>query len=249
MPEDPAPDHSAPRLRRVLSRLRQELGAVAALAIAAGGVLAFGELADEVVEGEHQDLDQALLLMLRRADDPASPIGPGWLVQAVTDISALGGYAVLSLLVFGTSLYLLLLGRRAAAGFTVGAVVSGVAISLLLKSGFSRARPDVVEHLTHTMTASFPSGHAMLSAVVYLTLGSLLVRIHPRRSVQALLMGYAVGITVLVGISRVYLGVHWPSDVLGGWIIGAAWAALCWLVAWRLERGWPVGGAHRKPPA
>jgi undecaprenyl-diphosphatase len=118
------------------------------------------------------------------------------------------------------------------------AVGGGTLLSFLLKGGFDRPRPELVPHGSYVYTASFPSGHSMMSAVVYLTLGALLVRIHPKRRTKAYILTIAVITTLAVGVSRVYMGVHWPSDVLGGWTLGAAWALLCWLVArWLKMRG------------
>jgi undecaprenyl-diphosphatase len=109
-------------------------------------------------------------------------------------------------------------------------------LSTLLKLGFERPRPDLVPHAVVVYTASFPSGHAMLSAVTWLTLGALLMRVEPRRRVKAYVLALAVLTTLLVGASRIYLGVHWPTDVLAGWCIGAAWALMCWLAALWLQR-------------
>ena len=117
-------------------------------------------------------------------------------------------------------------GKRGAAFLVVVAVVGGMLLSTGLKLGFERPRPDLVPHGARVYTASFPSGHAMLSAVTYLTLGALLARVQERRRVKAFFIGLAVVLTLLVGVSRVYLGVHWPSDVLAGWCVGAAWAVL-----------------------
>jgi undecaprenyl-diphosphatase len=120
-------------------------------------------------------------------------------------------------------------------------------LSTVLKMGFERPRPDLVPHATRVYTASFPSGHAMLSAVTYLTLGALLARVQPNRRLKAYLIGLALCITLLVGASRVYLGVHWPSDVLAGWCGGAAWAALCWFIALQLQRQGQVETGHERP--
>ena len=181
-------------------------------------------------------LDSVFLLALRNPQDLADPIGPSWLEEAARDITGLGGYAVLTIVALATLAYLLLAGKRGAALLVLGAVVGGMLLSTGLKLGFERPRPDLVPHGARVYTASFPSGHAMLSAITYLTLGALLARVQEGRHIQAFLMGLAVFITLLVGVSRVYLGVHWPSDVLAGWAVGAAWAALCWFVALQLQR-------------
>jgi undecaprenyl-diphosphatase len=118
------------------------------------------------------------------------------------------------------------------------AVVSGTVVSQLLKVGFARSRPDLVPYGTEVYTASFPSGHAMMAAVVYLTLGTLLARTESRRRVKSYVMAIAAVLTLLVGLSRIYLGVHWPSDVAAGWALGAGWSALAWLaMLWLQGRG------------
>ena len=217
----------------MLEWARKEIGALFAFAVAAVGVLIFAEVADETVEGESHAFDQSILLALRQPDDPSDPIGPGWLDLAMNDITALGGFVVLTLLVLSVVIYLLIQGRWRNAIVIAGASVSGVALSEGLKVGFGRPRPELVPQLAEVHSLSFPSGHAMLSAVIFLTLGALLARFHKRRRERALIMTYAVLVTMLIGASRVYLGVHWPTDVLGGWALGAAWAALWWLFAWK----------------
>jgi undecaprenyl-diphosphatase len=131
--------------------------------------------------------------------------------------------------------FLLIVRKRAAALLVLASVGGGTALSFAMKAAFDRPRPDLVEHGVEVATASFPSAHAMLAAVTYLTLGALLARVQPKRSVKAYLLGVAVVLTLLIGLSRVYLGVHWPTDVLAGWCVGAAWATACWLVAYWLQ--------------
>jgi undecaprenyl-diphosphatase len=142
---------------------------------------------------------------------------------------------VLGLLTVATLGYLWLMGMRRAALYLLLAIGGGLLLSLALKAGFQRPRPDLVSHGSMVYTASFPSGHSMLSAIVYLTGGAMLALEHERRAVRIYIIGCAVAATVLVGTSRVYLGVHWPTDVLAGWAGGAAWAALCWLIAHWLQ--------------
>lgn len=231
----------SPSLRR---RLFSEVGPLLAIAVAALGLLAFGKVAEESVEGETHAFDRAILLALRTPGSAGDPIGPAWFEHAVGDLTSLGGYAILTLLVVGVCAYLLAMGKRGNALLIVGAVVSGALLSESLKMGFARPRPDLVPHLVVAESGSFPSGHAMLSAVTYLTIGVLLARIHEQRRVKSLVLGFAIALTLLVGASRVYLGVHWPTDVLAGWSLGAAWAALWWLLAWWLQRRGTVEGAE-----
>jgi undecaprenyl-diphosphatase len=159
-----------------------------------------------------------------------------WLELAMRDITALGGTSVLTLLTLGVVGFLHLSGKRGAALFVAAAIMGAVALSFTIKAGIERPRPDLVPHGTAVFTASFPSGHATGSAATYLTLGALLARFQPRRRVKLFLIGSGVFLTVLIGLSRIYLGVHWPSDVLAGWTLGASWALLCWLVARQLQK-------------
>jgi undecaprenyl-diphosphatase len=226
---------------RLAVRLRlNELGPLLTLGMLSISAWGFVKIADEVVEGETHALDQRLLLALRDPQNRANPLGPSWLEDAARDITGLGGYTILSLLTAATIVYLLLARKEKAALLVIGAVCGGMMLSTALKLGFERPRPDLVPHGARVYTASFPSGHAMLSAVTYLTLGALLARVQTQRRTKAFFLGLAVALTLLVGASRVYLGVHWPSDVLAGWCIGAAWACLCWFVALQLQRGGQV---------
>ena len=225
-----------PALREVLGKV--EFALLAAALAVAGGAWAFLELAETARESQAHVLDRRILLAFRSAGEGSPPIGPSWLPEAVRDVTALGGTTVLAFVTLATVVYLLITGRRAAALFVFVAVAGGQLLSSVLKLVIDRARPDIVPHLAEVQTASFPSGHAMLSAVTYLTLGALAARIVPGRVASGYILGLAILLTVSVGLSRIYLGVHWPSDVLAGWSAGAAWAMLCWLIAqWLLRRG------------
>jgi undecaprenyl-diphosphatase len=195
----------------------------------------FLEIAEDVAEGDTRALDRQLLLFLRSPADSAVPAGPPWLQTAMLDITALGGISVLTLLTFVIAGYLLVARKAATAVFLLGATASGALVGALLKAIFVRPRPDLVTHLIQVETTSFPSGHAMNSAVVFLTLGALLTRTQEGLAVRIYVMAVAIVMTLAVGFSRVYLGVHWPSDVLAGWCVGAAWAALCSVVARLLQ--------------
>ena len=239
MPSGPPLRVRARSLRGLWARVRVlEFSVLAAVLLVAGGLLAFMTLAQEIREGGTRAFDRAILLALRHPDDLARPIGPGWLQSLARDITAFGGTGILVLISLAVTGFLALAHKRGAAILVFASVGGGILLSSLLKSGFERPRPDLVPHAVQVYTASFPSGHAMLSAVTYLTLGALLARIQPRPGLKFYILGLAVLLTVLVGASRVYLGVHWPTDVLGGWCMGAAWAMLCWLVArWLQSRG------------
>lgn len=216
----------------------QELGALASILAAAAGLYAFAQIAEEVAEGDTRAFDEAVLLALRSAADPSDPIGPRWLEETMRDFTALGGTGVLATVALAVVGFLLLSRKRHAALAVLAAVVGGFLVSNALKWGFARPRPDLVSHGQAVYTQSFPSSHAMLSAVVYLTLGALLARTQPRRRVKIYFLSVAALLAVVVGASRVYLGVHWPTDVLAGWTVGAAWALLCWLATlWLQSRG------------
>jgi undecaprenyl-diphosphatase len=215
-----------------------EIGLILSLVGLSVGTYVFAELVSELREGELQSVDNTLLLMLRERGNPADPLGPAWLEESGRDISALGGAFVLTLLGLAAVGYLLLLRKQRAALLIAASLLGALGLSLTLKSFFDRARPSLVPHLSHTFTSSFPSGHSMLSTAVFLTLGALLARLEQRRIVKAYFLLWALFLAVLVGISRVYVGVHWPTDVLAGWAAGAAWASFSWVVArWLQRRG------------
>jgi undecaprenyl-diphosphatase len=216
--------------------------------VAAGGLLGFFELADVAREAEPHDFDTRILLAFRQAGDPDNPIGPLWMEEAVRDMTSLGSASVLVFIAAATVFFLLIAGRTAGALFVLAAMAGGQFLSSVLKLGIDRPRPELVSHLAEVYTLSFPSGHAMMSAVTYLTLGALLARVVRGRPLKIYVLGVAVLATFLVGASRVYLGVHWPSDVLAGWCAGAAWAMLCWLAA-RLVLGRGQSAVKSGPPS
>jgi undecaprenyl-diphosphatase len=213
--------------------------------LAAACAWSFIEIADEVVEGETRAIDEGIILALRTSD-PHDPIGPAWFEEAVRDLTALGSTLVLSMAVVTVVGFLLLMRHWRAALFTFAASVGGQLASHLLKEFFGRPRPDLIPHEVAVFTHSFPSGHAMMSAVVYLTLAALAARLMDHRRLKLYAMSVAVAFTVLIGVSRVYLGVHWPSDVLAGWMIGAGWALACWLVAAKIGLGGNGSGTDRQ---
>lgn len=247
MPDLAPPPSREPLLHRLRDLPRwvlSELSALVALMGAALGLLVFALIADEVVEGETHAFDEAVLLAFRTPGDPADPLGPPWLESAIRDITALGSTTVLTLITLVVVGFLVVDRKRAAALFVLVATAGGGIASYLLKLGFERPRPDLVAHLVDVQTLSFPSGHAMGAAVTYLTLGALIVRTESRRRIKAYVLAVAMGLTLMVGLSRIYLGVHWPTDVIAGWCAGSAWALLCWFVALLLQRRGRIESAN-----
>lgn len=224
-------------LPQKIASVFRELGDPIVLGFITLVTLVFVWFGVEVGEGETRRFDSAILLALRQPGDLARPIGPHWLQLAMLDLTALGGGTVLALLTLLVIGWLLVQRKHAHALFIAVAVGSGGILNTVLKSGYARPRPALVAHLVEVTSSSFPSGHAMNSAIVYLTLGVLLARAVPGRRLKAYLLSVGVVLTLIVGTSRVYLGVHWPTDVLAGWAIGSAWAGLAWLVAERLRAG------------
>lgn len=245
---------SAPlaRLRRALESAAPRIAAGFALAsrlglleiktllvvlLLAGAGWAFAEIAEEVGEGETRSFDEAVLLSMRVPGNASEPVGPRWFEEAARDVTALGGLTVLLIVTLSSATYMLMAGRPRMALLLILSVLGAQLLSSALKLGFARPRPDLIAHEAYVHTASFPSGHAVMAAATYLTLGALLAQVQARRRQKAFLMGLALTLAVLVGLSRVYLGVHWPTDVLAGWTVGAGWAALVWLAARILQRG------------
>jgi undecaprenyl-diphosphatase len=199
-------------------------------------LVGFAAVATAVSNGSTRQIDEQVLRAFRQADDPSKPIGPRWLEGAALDITALGSGFVLGLVMFAVVGFLALQGTTRAALFVFAASAGGWAMNNVLKDLFHRQRPDIVPHLRDVMSTSFPSGHAMGSATVYLTLGALLMGIAERRVTKIYCMAMAALLTALVGVTRVYLGVHYPSDVLAGWLAGLSWALLCWMIERTLAR-------------
>lgn len=227
----------APRgLLRFTLRVRREGRLLAAGFAVTLSAWLFVAIADEVAEGDTGAFDRTLLLALRNPADPTDPIGPAWLEIAARDLTTLGGFAVIGLITTVAVAFLLLTGRKGAAALTVLSIGGGTLLSTALKQWFDRPRPDLVPHVVDVYTTSFPSGHATMTAIAYLTLGALLMRVLPERRLKAFAMGTAVAIVLIVGASRVYLGVHWPTDVLAGWAVGFGWAAAWWMVVALLQR-------------
>jgi undecaprenyl-diphosphatase len=224
-------------VRRYLRRLeRRELNILLVGLIVSALLFLFLRLAVGVTYGETQSLDERIVRALRLPDNPSVPRGPEWLRYAMEDVTALGSATVLTLVVISISGFLFLRGRPHTALLVLLNSAAGAVAVELLKQFFERPRPSIVPHLRHVVSDSFPSGHAMQSAILYLTLGALMMRVAERRLTKIFCMSMAILLTLLVGMSRVFIGVHYPTDVVGGWILGFLWALGAWAIARRFER-------------
>jgi undecaprenyl-diphosphatase len=212
-------------------------GALLSISAIACLLFTFGVIAENVTEGRSFAFDQRIVLALRDPVNQSAPIGPAWVQEGARDLTSLGSIIVLSILTLTVSGYLFLARKSAAGWLMIMAVFGGVALNDLLKLAFARPRPDLVYQTVRVFTSSFPSGHAELSAIAYLTIAALLARTQSSFKIGFYFIALAVLLTILIGISRVYLGVHYPSDVLAGWCIGAAWALGCWALMTWIQRG------------
>lgn len=226
-------------MRKALIWIRQTMGPQGPLFLLLGAavlLLAFGLIAEEVMEGSTKTLDAKIVLAFRNGDDLANPIGPAWLQSMARDITALGSVVVLWIILVAVVGYFFLVGKGVSASLILAAVLGGTALNSLLKLGFARPRPDLFVLPTKLLTASFPSGHAALSAITYLTLAALLARTTASGRIRSYFVAIGILLTLSVGVSRVYLGVHYPTDVLAGWCVGSAWALGCWAIFSIMQR-------------
>ena len=222
------------RAKRVMGGI--DLLVMLSILAVVGGVWGFLAVADEVVEGDTAHIDERILLAFRNPSDPSDPIGGPEVEEFVRDLTALGSVPVIGLVTLSVVGFLLMDRKTHAGVLVLVATVGGQLLSTTLKGLYDRPRPDVVPHLMHAAPGSFPSGHSLLAAVTYLTLGALMARMVTRPRLKIFVVFVAITITALVGVSRVYLGVHYPTDVFAGWAAGLVWAILCWEAARRLQR-------------
>lgn len=210
--------------------LRSERGVPLRPILLFGGValtaLLFLWLWSEIAEGDIIAIDRAILLGFRKSGDLQTMAGPVWLRQLMLDFTTLGGTTVLTLVIAGSAAFVYMKGAHRMALVILGATISGSLVVTLLKGFFQRPRPTLVDHLVIEHSASYPSGHAANSAIIYLTIAVLFLRVEPSLRTRIFVLSVAIFLTLAVGISRVALGVHWPSDVLAGWMFGTCWACL-----------------------
>ncbi len=230
-------------LRAFLARF-PERTILLSLFLAAASLWGFVEIADEVMKGDSQRFDERAVTALRDVTNPEQPLGAAWILGAARFITMLGGLPFIAIMTAAVIGFFAFQRRYHAAWLTLAAIGGGMLVVTLLKHGFARPRPSLVPHLTSVATHSFPSGHSMLSAVTYLTLAAFLAQATSRRPAKICILGVAVLLALAIGLSRIYLGVHYPTDVLAGWCAGLAWALICAVVARWLQRAGAV-----EPPA
>ncbi len=214
------PDGFAPRL-------------LAAVALIGGAIWGFLALSDEVGEGDTATFDRALILALRQTVDPNRLRGPAWLQESARDITALGGFTVLGLVTLAALAVLIVYRRRRQAIVFAVAAVGAQVLAEAIKNVIGRPRPAFVHQYDLIASSSFPSGHSMMAPAIYFTLAAIVAAGELRPGARILLMAGSGLLVVAIGVSRVYLGVHWPTDVIAGWTLGsavalAAWIALRW---------------------
>lgn len=199
-------------------------------------LLIFAAMAGLATSGNAQAFDEAVLRGLRNPADPSTPAGPSWLLPFAREMTALAGTPVLTVVTTVLAGWFAVRREWTLMAILLAAVLGETLLANGLKALFDRPRPDIVPHLVHATGKSFPSGHATSAAAVYLTMAALVASDVKNRAARAYVFSVAVILALIVGASRVYLGVHYPTDVIGGLSFGAAWAAIVWIAARRLAR-------------
>lgn len=234
MPSASPADLNTPPIAAESNRaLRRELWWFAGVT---GFVWLVGFITNRLLAPEYAPFDRFVFMLMRSADDPANAIGPGWLGGVARDVTALGSWVVLLAVTVTAVGHFVATRNRLTASIIAGSSIGAMTLGELLKVIVDRPRPDLAPHAVDVFTASFPSGHAMSAAAAYLTLGALAAAAQSARAARAVLIAAAITVTVLVGLSRIYLAVHWPTDVLAGWSAGALWAIACLALLRRLQR-------------
>jgi len=236
--EDPLHAEGADALGQVPDAIRHPPWLLIGAGAVAAGILLLSLVGFLIDHGLQLDFDQRILLAMRHGTMHGAPIGPAWLKLAMIDITALGGATVLPIVVLIAAGFLAVRRLWLTMWLVLGGTITGSIAIGLVKTLVARARPELTDHLVQVTSESFPSGHAANSAIVYLTIAALIVQIVEGRGARTYILAITALLVTLIGISRVYLGVHWPSDVLAGWSFGTLWALAWWaLGAWlRLKR-------------
>lgn len=237
----------ATRVQRLRGWLQAADLALPAVLVAIGVlVVGFLKLGHSVAESKTDAFDRSILLALRAAPD--DPLGPRWFEAAVMHLSALGSGAVTGLVAVIAVTFALLARQPRFAALIAVCALGTSALMGVLKGLYNRPRPSVVTHLDPPGGLSFPSGHSMISMALYMTLAMLIARALPDRRLRRYTIGVGGLLAFLIGVSRMYLGVHYPSDVVAGWTVGGAWALLCGTIAYRLGRSGELETPEPPPP-
>ena len=196
--------------------------------IVAGLLLLLCGVAVVLEAGWLRSVDESVLLAARSADDPSEPVGPVWVGEFARDLTALGGYTLLILISVSVWVFLRLERSRNEASWFAATAGVGYLLNFTLKHVVARPRPDLVTHLSLVDSPSYPSGHAMMTTVIFLAIGLLFREAVSRQAVKTLAIALPLTVAASVGLTRVYLGVHYPSDVFAGFCCGLAWTSGCW---------------------
>lgn len=212
-------------LRFSIDRVRSFRAAVGIFLIVGGligllGTALFARIADFVREGATQAFDDRVMTWVGQHRI-------GWLEATLVEITALGTGVVVLSIVGVSAMFLWLTRHKYSAALLLFSTSGGIVLNNILKLLFMRERPRAFEWAAHASSSSFPSGHAMSAAIVYATVGYLAARLQKRRWARWLTLGFAMLLIILIAVSRVYLGVHYPTDVLAGLVLGLAWAGFC----------------------
>lgn len=236
------------RLGEFFRRPETRVGGAFLALVLAGWAIA--ELAVPATDEPHA-FDRALLLAFRKGPEHTELIGPQWVEKFALDLTVLGGHVFVTVLILVVLGYLVLSRHYIRAVEVFVATVGGAVAALSLKEVFERPRPDLVPPLYEVTNPSFPSGHATIAAVIYLTLAILIVRFIASRKKIIYVMCVAGILVLVVGWTRIALGVHYATDVLAGWTLGFAWSLFCWLIidAWEERRARTSAGPRHKTPA
>jgi len=189
-----------------------------------------------VTNGTTKQFDESIIKYFRVEGNNSEPTGPYFLTESMRDITSLGGETIITIITIFVVGFLYFQKRYNTMWLLLVATIGGILISLGLKEFYGRARPDISYRLISVTPLSFPSGHSMMSAIVYLTQAAIIARIQKNKKIRIYILSAALFLVFIIGFSRVYLGVHYPTDVIGGWTVGLAWASFCWLVAWYLQK-------------
>ena len=236
---------SYPRKTTDTHRATYRRRAALLMLLAGAGIALFLVIALAVTDGTVQTSDESFLHLLRNDTNPSVPNGPLWLLPAMKAVTTLGNAWFFTLVVCIAVAMLAWRRDWSAMWLLIAVSLGGFFVLLALKAGFARPRPETVPRLIDIAEFSFPSGHAMMSAAIYVSLAVMLARRLKQRTTRSAVIFGAVLLSLVIGFTRAYLGVHYPSDVLAGWAAGAFWAGLCWLGASMWRERWGVRRAEQ----